>query len=169
MKTPGQKGAVGAWLTQTRKARGYKSGATARAEIERLTGWRISPSVYGEWESGSRVPSDENLARLEDFFGPMPRDVFEAPGDGGAVARLAVAQERTAAILDRQTDAIERQVAVLEQLVQAVREASAESSGSMAGLADSLGYMAGQLGLGLGQSGTESTTPRDRGGQGTAG
>lgn len=163
MKTPGQKGKIGAWLSQVRRERGFSSGAKARAEIERLTGWRISPSVYGEWESGTRVPADENLARLEAFFGPMPRDAVEATDDAAALVRLADAQERTAQLLERQTAVIERQVAALESLVLAVREESKDLLGVLAGMTGALGYIAGNRGAAPEQTDSGSATPHGPG------
>lgn len=69
-RTPAQRGATGNWLVLSRVARGWDTQERARAEIERLAGWRIPQSVYAEWESGRRIPSDANLARLREFYGP---------------------------------------------------------------------------------------------------
>lgn len=68
-RTPAQRGKIGNWLLERRMARSWPTQERARDEIERLTGWRIPQSVYAEWESGRRVPSEANLARLEEFYG----------------------------------------------------------------------------------------------------
>lgn len=76
-------------------ARGWDTQEKARAEIERLTGWRIPQSVYAEWESGRRVPSDANLARLQEFYGsPEPSQATESGDSVLAAVRLLVDEIR---------------------------------------------------------------------------
>lgn len=106
-RTPAQRGRIGQWLMESRLARGYRTQERARREIERLTGWKIPVSVYSEWESGTRVPSEDNQARLAAFFGNPPTTAA-SPGDQAAVI----------AALDRQTAAIERQAAMMDRLCE---------------------------------------------------
>lgn len=91
-RTPGQRGAVGNWLVTRRLARGWTTQDQARQEILRLTGWRIPKSVYAEWESGRRIPSDPNRDRLVEFYGGMdaaPTDpAVDVAGVVGAVSLL---------------------------------------------------------------------------------
>lgn len=95
-RTPAQRGRTGNWLVERRLARGWATQASARGEIERLTGWRIPQSVYAEWESGRRVPSDANLDRLREFYGDDERPATAA-GDSASIV----------AALDRLTAAVE--------------------------------------------------------------
>lgn len=83
-RTPAQRGRIGNWLVESRLARSWATQDKARAEIERLTGWRIPQSVYAEWESGRRLPADGNLARLQEFYGDTPQ-TGAAAADTGAV------------------------------------------------------------------------------------
>lgn len=106
-RTPAQRGKGGQWLLESRLARGYTTQARARAEIARLTGWKIPQSQYAEWESGRRAIGEANLERLQAFYGQLPEaEPTTAGGDQAAVI----------AALDRQTKAIERQASAMEQL-----------------------------------------------------
>lgn len=127
-KTPAQRGRIGNWLRESRLQRGYSSAAEAREAIERLTGWRIQPSVFAEWESGRRLPSDENLEKLRSFFGDEP----DAPRAVGDVAEIVAA-------IDRQTEAIRELVRELsatrasqDARDTAVQEALADLANSLA-------------------------------------
>lgn len=91
-------------------ARGWDTQEKARAEIERLTGWRIPQSVYAEWESGRRLPADANLERLRAFYGDAP-ETTETPD-----SLVAALRDQTAAI-DRQTTRIGDLVTVIQQLL----------------------------------------------------
>lgn len=93
-RTPAQRGPIGNWLVESRIARAWDTQERARAEIERLTGWRIPQSVYAEWESGRRVPSDGNLTKLREFYGTKETGATLS-GDAGL-----------AAAIDRQTEAL---------------------------------------------------------------
>lgn len=105
-RTPAQRGKIGNWLVESRLARGWDTQDRARAEIERLTGWRVPQSVYAEWESGRRVPSDANLERLQGFYG-------DGPGLGSTGSDDPVAT------------AIREQTKVLSELVAELREGRA--------------------------------------------
>lgn len=75
MRTPAQRGRIGNWLRDERLARGW-SQKLARRNLA-AAGIPVAESVLAEWESGTRVPNEANLARLEEFFGP----VTESPAD----------------------------------------------------------------------------------------
>ena len=91
-RTPAQRGKVGNWLVESRLARGWDTQEKARAEVARLTGWTIPQSVYAEWESGRRLPSEANLDRLRSFYGDAP-EATETPD-----ALVAALTAQTAAI-----------------------------------------------------------------------
>ena len=91
-RTPAQRGKVGNWLVESRLARGWDTQEKARAEVARLTGWTIPQSVYAEWESGRRLPSEANLDKLRSFYGDAP-EATETPD-----SLIAALQEQTAAI-----------------------------------------------------------------------
>jgi transcriptional regulator with XRE-family HTH domain len=112
MKTPGQRGAFGSWLTRARTQR-FGTQAEALREYERLAGLRITPSQYAQWESGSRVPRTDNpkVARLYDFYGSRPEDEQQE------TAQPLGDQAVIVAALDRQTVVFERLAAALEQFV----------------------------------------------------
>jgi hypothetical protein len=115
-RTPAQRGRIGNWLVESRLSRGWDTQEKARSEIERLTGWRIPQSVYAEWESGRRVPSDANLARLTEFYG------------GGESPVMPDQQQALIAALRAQTEAINALVARLDSLAgEAVREGVADA------------------------------------------
>jgi transcriptional regulator with XRE-family HTH domain len=92
MRTPAQRGPIGNWLRDERIARGWTNAATARANLDRA-GIRVAPSVYAEWESGTRLPSERHLEQLRAFYGSEPV--------GAATGRDAVA-----AAIDRQTEVL---------------------------------------------------------------
>lgn len=71
-------------------ARGWSTQEKARGEIARLTGWTIPQSVYAEWESGRRTPTEANLERLRGFYGDGPEGTV-APAD--LVAAISVLVE----------------------------------------------------------------------------
>lgn len=123
-RTPAQRGRIGNWLVESRLARGWDTQEKARAEIARLTGWDVAQSVYAEWESGRRIPSDANLARLEEFYGKQ--ETGPAQGEAG----LAEAMDRQTAVLsallswlqgqDERLAAIEAAVALNRQDIEAL-------------------------------------------------
>jgi transcriptional regulator with XRE-family HTH domain len=95
MKTPGQRGAFGEWLTSERLAR-YETQDEARAAYERLAGLRISDSEYAQWESGSRVPRADNpkLQALYAFYGTRPEErAADSEQTGLAIALSALVKE----------------------------------------------------------------------------
>lgn len=81
------------WLKAARKAR-FGTQQAARAAMHAV-GLDIDEGSYSQWESGSRVPRDDNpkKARLYEFFGSKPQ---EATADGDPIA----------AAIDRQTKAL---------------------------------------------------------------
>lgn len=127
-RTPAQRGKIGNWLVERRMARGWATQEQARAEVERLTGWRIPQSVYAEWESGRRVPSEANLARLEEFYGGEPA---ELAGDGMAalLSRLVAAQEDQARAIREQTQAIAQAMLTISDMLGSVVPLAAELPG----------------------------------------
>lgn len=99
MKTVAERGVYGQWLVNARMARG---DTTQEAALARLLkeGYRISKSVYAEYESGSKRPSKTHLPMLEAVWGKLP-EAKEPPQDALVIA------------LTRQAAAIESLVAEL--------------------------------------------------------
>jgi len=87
-------------------ARGWDTQTLAREQIAKLTGWRIPQSVYAEWESGRRLPSEANLDRLRSFYGDAPQST-ETP-------------DSLVTALTAQTAALDRHTAKLDELLAAV-------------------------------------------------
>ena len=116
-KTPKERGRIGAWLVDQRMARGWSTAAKARAELERLGGIRVAPSVYAEWESGSRLPSEANLARLETFYGSSPSAAPDQSDIVTAVREQTQVYRQMFEQFQRQADAAERRADMLEHIV----------------------------------------------------
>lgn len=114
-KTAEERGPIGAWLVSERHARGWHSAAIARAALERARVMRVAPSVYAEWEAGSKRPNAEQLEALTRFYGTEPR--FPATNDATAdmLARLLDEQQMIRAETKRQTDAL---VGLLEETMR---------------------------------------------------
>lgn len=133
-KTPAQRGRIGNWLRESRLARGYSSASEAREQIEKLTGWRVPQSVYAEWESGRRVPSEENLGRLRAFFGNEP----EAPRATSDTAEIVAA-------LWAQADAIKRLADVLEAQSKELGEGMMSLGAALGVVLHALGGLPAQM------------------------
>jgi len=145
-RTPGQRGKIGSWLVDSRLERGWTSQARAREEIERLTGWQVPQSVYAEWESGRRIPSDANLERLEQFYGPIPGQQEKPASEGGLVA------------------AVRDQTAVLSEVLTELRRERAQRDLALGRLAWMMGMIANAAGVQLPASLEETpaeTEPED--------
>lgn len=126
VKTPGQRGPFGRWLLQQRSAR-YRTQAEALDAMRRLAQLHIHPSEYAQWESGSRVPGDDNpkVQGLYAFFGSKPEvETATAPASSDAVAA-----------------AIDRQTAVLADLVRELREMREAQGGTTDALSQVLGAL----------------------------
>lgn len=95
---PGRRGVFGDWL-KTERERRYRTQADALADYRKLAGLVISPSEYAQWESGSRVPKDENPKRLALYAFYGSREDAPASPEPTGDATLAAA-------INRQTDAI---------------------------------------------------------------
>lgn len=108
MRTPKQRGPFGNWL-QAERTRRYATQRAALADMRRLAGLHISESEFAQWESGSRVPHEDNpkVRALYDFFGSQPNHEPEP------TPVLAHADEVAAAI--------DRQTAVFAQLLEAAQ------------------------------------------------
>jgi hypothetical protein len=116
-RTPAQRGKVGNWLLESRLARGWDTQEKARAEIARLTGWTIPQSVYAEWESGRRLPSDTNLERLQGFYGDAP---VSAPAS--EISELAASiRDLARAIQEERAERLEWERGVLESVSSLAR------------------------------------------------
>jgi transcriptional regulator with XRE-family HTH domain len=89
-KTPGQRGAIGRWLVEQRHQRGWARAEDARRALGRLGGIHLAQSVYAEYESGRRVPTDTVLDRLIDFYGSRPHETIDGRE---ALGRIAAALE----------------------------------------------------------------------------
>ena len=102
MRTPAQRGKIGNWLRDERLARGW-SQKVARRNLG-AAGIPVAESVYAEWESGTRVPNERNLARLEEFFGP----VTESPADAtpAGLSDLLGLQKRLVEAFEVQANAV---------------------------------------------------------------
>jgi len=72
VRTPAQRGPVGNWLRDERLSRGWKQ-ETARANLARA-GISIPASVYAEFESGTRVPSEERIQAIAAYYGSSPAE-----------------------------------------------------------------------------------------------
>lgn len=83
-RTPAQAGPFAAWLKRKRTDR-YPRQADALADLRRLAGLAISPSEFAQWESGSRIPSEDNPKRLRliEFFGGWPDQTEVEASDPG--------------------------------------------------------------------------------------
>src|SRR5688572_13436106 len=118
-RTPAQRGKVGNWLVESRLARGWDTQEKARAEIARLTGWTIPQSVYAEWESGRRLPSEANLDRLRGFYGDAPGATESGDSLAEAIRLQAEAiRELARSIADERAERLEWE----RGFVEAVRE-----------------------------------------------
>lgn len=118
-RTPAQRGKVGNWLVESRLARGWDTQEKARAEIARLTGWKVPQSVYAEWESGRRLPSDTNLDKLRGFYGDAP-GATETPDD--LVAVLSAQARAIAALVEEVRAERQARVAWEQGFLEAMRE-----------------------------------------------
>lgn len=103
-RTPAQRGRIGNWLVESRLSRGWETQEKARAEIARLGGWKIPQSVYAEWESGRRLPSDANLERLTAFYGTQPGQKGTAAPDDPVAAAVDRLTAQMARIEERLAD-----------------------------------------------------------------
>ena len=103
-------------MRDERLARGW-SQKVARRNLG-AAGIPVAESVYAEWESGTRVPNDRNLARLEEFFGP----VTESPADAtpAGLSDLIGLQRQL-------VDAFEVQAQAVMALVEELRLSRAEA------------------------------------------
>jgi len=138
-KTPGERGRIGTWLREQRLERGWRTADVARAQLERLGGIRLAESVYAEYESGRRIPSEEMLGRLASFYGSRP-DEGRDPGDvAAAIDRQTAMLERIAVGLEHQGRALNALVAVLARQgrthpgAQAIAEEFAAAAGLQLG------------------------------------
>lgn len=127
MRRDEQRGRVGRWLRAQRLERGYGTQAAAVKALG-TWGWPVAASVYAEWESGGRVPSDENLARLQEFFGGS---VAQSHQDADIAALIAINHELVTAVsalvarLDRLTD---EQAGGLRDLAEAIGDLARQAS-----------------------------------------
>lgn len=110
-KTPEQRGPVGAWLVQERKARGWHSAAIARAGLERAGILRVAPSVYAEWEAGTKKPNADTQSALERFYGSAPKQ----PSMGGDAVADAIREQND--WMRRYIEQTDARITFLEQMV----------------------------------------------------
>jgi transcriptional regulator with XRE-family HTH domain len=94
MKTPTERGRIGRWLVESRRARGITTAEKARAHVERETGTRIGLSVYREYEAGTRTPSDGHMPALIQAWGAPPTLESLTSADLEYLRRIAEALER---------------------------------------------------------------------------
>lgn len=120
-RTPAQRGTFGWWLTEAREAR-YKTQKDALAAMRRLAGLYISASEYSQWESGSRVPRDNNpkKARLYEFFGGRPPEEPEEPTSADVVAAIERLGDKLAAAISAQAEAQARSTDALADMLGGV-------------------------------------------------
>lgn len=90
-------------MRDERAARGWKNQKTARANLARA-GISIPESVYAEYESGTRIPSEDRLAALVGYFGTSPH--IEAPGGTDTPAGLLALQNQLIVAFETQAKAI---------------------------------------------------------------
>lgn len=98
-RTPAQRGPIGRYLTRKRTER-YRTQEEALADMRRLAGLAISVSEYAQWESGSRVPREDNpkLQRLIEFFGGHPEEEVVRSPQSDSEALVAAIDRLTAAV-----------------------------------------------------------------------
>ena len=122
MKTPGQRGLFGEWLVANRQAR-FPRQRDALAAYERLAGLKIAASEYAQWESGSRVPRDDNpkAQALFDFYGSRPEPLGN---DGGGSVDLTAALAAQTAAITALVERIDRLVTLSTEEMPATLAAS---------------------------------------------
>jgi transcriptional regulator with XRE-family HTH domain len=142
MKTPGQSGPFGLWLTEVRTQR-YRTQREALAAMRRLAGLNIAPSEYAAWESGGRVPREDNpkVARLYEFFGSRP----ETPKEPGPPEEVAGLVSAIADGLAAQADLAQAIAAELRQLRSELADVRSAAEDQREEIADSLGRLEGAV------------------------
>jgi len=129
-RTPGERGRIGTWLREQRLERGWATQEIARRELERLGRIRLAQSVYAEYESGRRVPTDATLEKLVAFYGTSPNEERDPADMAAALDRQTVVLERIAAGIELQAQAINALLAALverdDRVDPEVREALGE-------------------------------------------
>lgn len=125
-RTPAQRGTFGRWLTDVRTAR-YERQVDALEAMKRLAGLHISQAEYSQWESGSRVPRDDNpkVARLYEFFGSRPTEALGAAETG----------DQAAAAIREQTEVF-RLLLEEQRMTRMAQETIAEAVGELVGRFD---------------------------------
>lgn len=135
MKSDKDRGEFGSWLRKQRVAR-FSNVAEAVAAMKREAGYGITLSEWAEFEAGTRRPSAERRAALQEFLGAAPPEPPEQaqdlnPASVEAIRALTAAAEASAAAM--------REIAVEMRLARAADQARSE------GLAAALGDLAGTL------------------------
>src|SRR4051812_4905146 len=92
-KSPEDRGPIGAWLVSERNARGWHSAAVARGALERAQVLRVAPSVYAEWESGTKRPNASQLEALPRFYGTEPARPSTLDATSATLLELLKAQQ----------------------------------------------------------------------------
>lgn len=108
---------MGNWLREQRLARGLTTQIKARRALAQA-GIPIAESVYAEWESGTRLPSDAQIEKLTAFYGSSPFDGVEPSAD---LSALVAALSLQAAAIDRQARAQEESNALMREEVRLLR------------------------------------------------
>jgi transcriptional regulator with XRE-family HTH domain len=114
----------GRWLKRSRTAR-FRTQAEALA-VMAAEGLHISPSEYAQWESGSRVPRDNNPKKVQlyKFFGSEPDYAEEVPDLATALGALAVELRRWRTEREHLAE-LEATVIALTHRVDALQESAA--------------------------------------------
>lgn len=112
-KTAAERGPIGAWLVSERNARGWHSAAVARGALERAQVLRVAPSVYAEWEAGTKRPNAAQMEALTRFYGSEPAKPSPLDASSGVLVEMLRAQQRTNELLVARLDAVEGLLATL--------------------------------------------------------
>ncbi len=121
MKTPEERSPQGRWLVDARQRRGLGSQTAARKAILAATGVELAPSVYAEYESGTKPVSRAHLPTLVSFYGPMPAE--ETADD-----LVAALRAQTVAIADLVAEMKLARSAEAERWEQALRALGVSAS-----------------------------------------
>jgi hypothetical protein len=119
VKSDKDRGEFGAWLRRQRIAQ-FPSVAAAIAAMKRRKGYSLTQSEWAELEAGTRRPSAERRAALEDFLGVAPPEPVVDPMSEEFVTQRV---EVIAAL----TEAIKEQTQVFRTMLQMMHDDQAQS------------------------------------------
>lgn len=104
---------VAAWSKASRERLGLSQAAVVAA-VKARRGVVLGRTQISGWENGKHLPEADNLAALEDIYGPLPGAATE-PNNTALLLRIAETQERTAQLQRDTAVAIERLAQAMER------------------------------------------------------